>query len=132
MDPAVSSVNGSGGHARPGLSSAALFALLWGALTELLGTAAGAALVRRAALRAAGRCPELAEISIVRGDLAYRYTLPAAWSRSNENNDAALRELVAELLSLVAALTGPLVARRLGQIPQLCERGILPRQEDGL
>jgi CheY-like chemotaxis protein len=40
-------------------STGDLFAVLWRALTDILGTAAAATLLRRAALRAGPRCPEL-------------------------------------------------------------------------
>jgi hypothetical protein len=129
---AVSRIGGpSRGHASAGLSSAALFTILWDAIADLLGTAATATVVRRAARRAMPRSPELAELSIVRQDLEYRYTLPSAWNGGNGGTQPALRDLVAELLPLLVELTGPLVVNHLAQIPELRERGILAPQETG-
>ena len=120
-----------------GLSAAALFTLLWEGLADVLGTAATAVLVRRAARRAAPRNPELAELAISRENLEYRFTLPRAWTeRADAANAAAaadahaLRELVGELRPLLVELTGPVVVRRLAQIPALRERGIVPSGEE--
>jgi hypothetical protein len=118
-------------HASAKLSSAALFALIWDGLADLLGTAAAATLLRRAAQRAAPRDPELAELAIVRENLEYRYTLPSAWSDPTEGTQRALRRLVGELLPLLVELTGPLVVNHLAQIPELRERGIVPPQKEG-
>ena len=128
MERAVASGNGerSRGHASTGLSSATLFALLWDALADLLGTAAAATLVRRAARRAAPRNEELAQLAIVRENLEYKYTLPPAWNDWTKGTRHALRHLVAELLPLLVELTGPIVVTRLAQIPELRECGILP------
>ena len=63
------------------LDTAALFAIVWDALAEVLGTAATAAIVRRAAGRAATDSPELVDVVIRREKLEYRYTLPHAWSQ---------------------------------------------------
>jgi hypothetical protein len=119
-----------------GLSAAALFTLLWDGLADVLGTAATAVLVRRAARRAAPRSPELADLAISRENLEYRFTLPRAWTdRANAAAAAAtadahaLRELVGELQPLLVELTGPVVVRRLAQIPELRERGIVPTDE---
>ncbi|HEV3189855.1 MAG TPA: hypothetical protein VGY54_05120 [Polyangiaceae bacterium] len=142
MDSAVASGNGEGtrDRASTGLSSAAVFGLLWDALADLLGTAATATLLRRAARRAASRNPELAKVAIARENLEYRYTLPTTWndwtkplsSERPHDTQAALRDLVAELLPLLEELTGPIVVRHLAQIPELRERGIIPPQEEGL
>jgi hypothetical protein len=127
-------VSENGGPSRGGgnadLSSAALFTVLWDALADLLGTAAAAALLRRAARRAAPRNPELAELAIVRERLQYRYTLPSAWNDGPTDKWRALRHLVGELVPLLVELTGPVVVRHLAQIPQLRERGIVPPQEE--
>src|SRR4030095_2665395 len=64
------------------IDAAALFAIVWDALAEVLGTAATAAIVRRAAGRAATDSPELVDVVIRREKLDYRYALPHAWSRS--------------------------------------------------
>jgi hypothetical protein len=130
-DRSAASTNGgrSHGHAGAELSAAALFTLLWDALADLLGTAATAVVLRRAVRRATPRSPELAELSIVREDLGYRYALPSAWNGRDGGSQAALGHLVAELLPLLVELAGPLVVRHLAQIPELRERGIIPPQE---
>jgi hypothetical protein len=126
-------VSGNGERARShtgtGPSSATLFALLWGALADLLGTAAAATLLRRAALRAAPRNPELAELGIVRDNLEYKYTIPASWNDGTKSTQHALRHLIAELLPLLVELTGPIVVTRLAQIPELRACGITFPQE---
>jgi hypothetical protein len=133
MDRAMTSTNGqrSDGHASTELSSAALFTLLWDALADLLGTAATATLLRRAAGRAAPRDPELTEVAIVRENLEYRYTLPPAWDDWTGGTQRALEHLVEELLPLLVELTGPIAVNHLAQIPALRERGIIPPQEEG-
>ena len=93
----------------------------------MLGTAAAATLLRRAALRAAPRCPELSTLSIIRVDLEYRYTVPASWSEPTADPPRALCELTAELYALLVDLTGSVVVNRLAQIPEL--RRVVPPQE---
>jgi hypothetical protein len=110
---------------------AALFGLLWDALADLLGAAAVAVLVRRAAYRAVPRCPELGELVVVREHHEYRYTLPDAWHERGDGKQRALRCLVAEVLVLLDELIGPLGARHLARIVELRERGIVPAQEEG-
>jgi hypothetical protein len=107
------------------LSVAALFAVLWDALADLLGTGATAILLRRATLRAAPDSPELAELAVVRDGLDYRYSLPAAWHAATDTPHA-LRRLVAELLPLLAELTGPVAGRHLAQVRELRDGGLLP------
>ena len=112
------------------LSVAALFTLLWEALADVLGTAATATLLRRAARRASPRYPELTELAISREKLEYRYTLPPAWAGRADGTPLALRELVGELRPLLVELTGPVVVRRLERIPELRKRGIISPQEE--
>src|SRR5258708_26134687 len=79
------------------LSVSALFTILWDALADLLGTAATAALLKRAARRAAVRSPELDEVVIQRQGLAYRYTCPARWAATSAGAPTARRAVNAEL-----------------------------------
>jgi hypothetical protein len=107
-------------------SAADLFQRLWDELAELVGTAATAALVRRAVKRAAARRPELAAFDLRREGLGYAWVLPEAW-RDPERRDAVeqLRRLVhEELHPLFRELTGSVIARRLAQAPELVEAGI--------
>lgn len=107
---------------------AALFTLVWEALADVLGTAATATLLRRAAQRALPRSTELAELSITRKDLEYQYMVPAAWE-NGDGTPRALRELMTELAPLLIELTGPIVFRRLERIPELRRRGIVSTEE---
>ena len=121
------------GSARPSgdtgteLSAAILFKILWEALSDVLGTAAAATLLRRAARRAAPRCPELAELAIERENLEYRYTLPSAWKDPAEGTPPALRELVTELRPILIEMTGQVVIRHLEEFLEL--RELLAPQE---
>jgi hypothetical protein len=131
-DRAVTAVKASP-HRPPAVADvpmADLFRLLWDALADLLGTAAVAVLVRRAAQRAVPHHPELGDLVVVRENQEYRYTLPDAWRACGDGKQSALRRLVAELLVLLAELTGPLGVRHLARIGELRERGIVPPQED--
>src|SRR5689334_877824 len=117
-------LRGDNGAAGVALSGAALFALLWDGLADVIGTAATAALLRRAVKGATGRCPELVELVIVRENLEYRYAVPSAWNDRGGATPVALRELAHELRPLLVELTGFVVVRHLARIPQLRERGI--------
>lgn len=112
------------------LSAARLFAALWESLADVIGTAAAATLVRRAAQRAASRWPELASLLITRESLDYRYSVPSSWDDPAADPPPALRELVRELSALLADLTGHVVVNRLAQIPELRERGIVPPRKE--
>ena len=118
--------SGSAAHAE--LSGAGLFTLLWESLADVLGTAATATLLRRAARRAVPRSPELAELAISRDNLEYRYTLPSSWKEREEGTLLALRDLVGELRPLLVEMTGQVVVRHLERVPELRERGILSPQ----
>jgi hypothetical protein len=111
-------------------SAAALFAIVWDSLAELLGTAAVAAIVRRAAKRAAVERPELVDLVILREELEYRYKLPHAWSQKAERAPIALHALVAEIGRLLTELTGTVVIHRLEQIPELRASGLVWRAEE--
>ena len=131
MDSAPKTGNGSqrAGHdARPEISEAALFAMVWDAVADMLGTAGAAAVVRRAAQRASAERPELVGLVVVRQNLEYQYTLPIAWEHNTEREPAALRALVRELGRLLMELTGTVVVRRLEQIPELRAHGLVCRE----
>jgi hypothetical protein len=119
------SVDDAGAEVR---SAAALFAILWDVLAEMLGTAATAAIVRRAAARARAVSAELVELDIVRENLEYRYTLPRAWSQQADS--IALRLLASEIGKLLLELTGTVVIRRLEQTAELRAGGLLWRAEE--
>jgi hypothetical protein len=117
---------GAGAHLSPG----DLFTVLWEALADILGTAAAATLLRRAAKRAAARWPELATLSITRESLEYRYTVPSAWEGQAMDPPQALCELARELWALLVDLTGSVVVNHLAQVPELRDRGIVPQREE--
>lgn len=119
-----------GGVLGADLSAAGIFSVLWRALADILGTAAAATLLRRAALRALPRYPELTALSIRRESLEYYYTLPPAWNDPSPNPPQALSELVRELWVFLVELTGCVVVDRLAQIPELRDRGIVPQREE--
>ena len=106
-----------------GLSAAALFTILWESLADVLGPAAAATLLKRAARRAATRNPELAGLTIQREGLLYGYTLPRAWNDKSEGTPPALRELVTELRPILVEMTGQVVIRHLERSMEL--RGLL-------
>jgi hypothetical protein len=111
------------------LSSAELFGLLWQALADVLGTAAAATLLRRAAQRAASTCPELLMLEITRATLEYQYKVPDAWNERAAAPAPALCELVRELWPFLIELTGSVVIGQLSQVPELRQRGIVPPGE---
>jgi redox-sensitive bicupin YhaK (pirin superfamily) len=102
------------------LSGTALFKVLWDQIGEVLGTAATAAIVGRAARRALPRSPDLGELAISRVDREYRYAVPRSFDQA-EGLPVPLRDLLGELKPLLAELTGPVVLRGLERIPELRE-----------
>ena len=120
----------SGGDVAAERSHAAIFALLWDSLADLLGSAATATLVRRAVTRAVGRCPELAELLVARNHLDYVYTVPSSWENGVRHSSPALHELVRELRPLLVDLTGTVVINHLERIPALREHGLIFAQEE--
>lgn len=112
---------------REGPTATSLFTILWEGLADILGSAATAALLRRAAKRAASRDPILNELDIRRAGLGYTYATPSSWQ---EEGSAALRELLHDLRPLLFELTGAVVILRLARIPELQRSGLLsPGQE---
>jgi hypothetical protein len=106
-------------------SAAQLFELLWESLADVLGTAATAALLRRAIKRAAAHTSWSEPVVVARKGLDYEYRLPETWQQpDNEEALRALRILTAELRVLLVELTGPVVVRRLGRLAAFRKRGI--------
>lgn len=106
-----------------------LFTILWDALADLLGTAATAMLLKRAARRAAARSPELTELIIQLRGLVYTYTCPTGWSGRSVGPAPALRDLIGELRPLLIEMTGPLAIEHLEQFLELRELLLLAPQE---
>ncbi len=95
-------------------------------MADLVGTAATAALLRRALKRASAKQPELAAVVLRRDGLEYAWALPAAW-HDPERLDAVehLRRMVRdELHPLFRELTGLVIAHRLAHVPELVEAGL--------
>jgi hypothetical protein len=111
-------------------SAGSIFGTLWRELADVLGTAAAASLVRRAAQRVVPRWPELAALSITRENLEYHYAVPAAWNDPSQKPTQALRELTRELWALLVELTGTVVVSRLAKIPELRNLSIDPEREE--
>lgn len=111
------------------LSGTDLFALLWLALADVLGTAAAATLLRRAAQHGSEAFPELAALVITRESLEYRYQVPVTWDEPAAEPPAALCELVRKLWVLLTELTGSVVVGRLSRVAELRERGLAPPRE---
>ena len=102
------------------LTTAQLFAFLWSALADTLGTAATAVLVRRSARGAA-----LDQLAVRREELEYAYTLPPTWSDPAPAGLEDLRELCRALRPLLVELTGIVVLRRLEDVAPLRASGLL-------
>jgi hypothetical protein len=113
-----------------GLTASARFDLLWGSLAEVLGTAASAILLRRAAKRAMGKAPGLDRLVIERGTIGYSYVVPDAWQeRGASEPEAALCELIRELQPLLTELTGAVVIHHLERVRGLRGLGLVVRSE---
>jgi len=106
------------GDGANGLSGAVLFGILWRELVVLLGTAASAALLRRALRRALPHSPELAQLTIERVDERYGYSVPPAFAQAVGPSPGLLR-LVEELRPLLSELTGDMAQRHLERVPEL-------------
>jgi hypothetical protein len=111
------------------VSAADLFAALWHALADILGTAAAATLLRRAAQRAAVTCAELSALEITRVTLEYEYKVPAVWTQPSAQPPEALFLLVAELWKLLQDLTGSVVVNHLEHVTELRDCGLVPPRE---
>jgi hypothetical protein len=107
------------------LAAAELFTLVWQGLVEVLGTAATATLVRRAALRAAASAPDLPSVVVNHNTVTYEYEIPAIWRRPDDARALhSLRLLLGELGLLLRELTGTVVVRRLERIAPLRKAGL--------
>lgn len=118
-------------QAHGGLAAATLFRSMWEDLVDLVGTPATAALLRRALKRASARAPGAALPRIEQAGLEYRYTVPESWQdASRQDAVEELRRLVRdELEPLFWELTGPVIVRRLAQIPEWVDAGFLDEEE---
>ena len=106
-----------------------LFELLWATLSDMVGSTATAAMMQRAVKRAVEKKIDLNGLAIIREQFGYRYTVPASWTKPGERPLAALRHLVRELLPILEELTGPILTRRLRQVPLLVRCAVVPERE---
>ena len=106
------------------MTADALFAVLWDALVDVLGSAATAALVRRAIKRAALRRSGVAQLAVEREGFEYGFVVPESWSRDDADALADLHALARELSPLLVELTGPVVVQRLNRIAELATCGL--------
>lgn len=106
------------GDPAAGLQTAALFTRLWDALADLLGTAATATILRRAARRALPHAQELGQLTFDRVDDQFTYAVPASFHRTR-GPSVALRALAGELQPLLEESIGPLAQRHLARVPEL-------------
>lgn len=100
-------------------NAAACFAMVWDTVADIVGTAATAALVRRAVKRASARCPALGELTVSRRSFTPDYSLPRSWQENPAGEESMDQFLVLlrELVLLLRELTGTIVLRRLAQLP---------------
>lgn len=106
--------------------SAELFDVLWVTLADVIGPTATAALLQRSVKRAVPVQPELHELVIMRDQFDYTYTLPVSWRQADAEPRDALRQVVRELWPLLSELTGPVVVRRLREVPELRRCRVIP------
>jgi len=111
------------GSTESACTAAALFKLVWETMTDVLGSAATATLMRRSVRRAAERRRDLEGLVVSREGFDYAYKVPDQWQDARQEPVDALRELATELSPLLVELTGPVIVRRLRAIPDLqrCE-----------
>ncbi len=105
--------------------AARLFELLWAGLSNVLGSATTATLLRRSikALEASASSP-FEGLQIKRVGLEYAYELPPAWHQHSPEPIEAFRTLVGELQGVLTGLTGEVVLRALDRIGGFAEAGI--------
>ncbi len=121
----MTSATSGSSRGRPPATAADLFGLLWRTLSDLLGSATTATLLRRSRNALARRSPGVAELQIDREGLEYRYTVPASWSNPEGDGLDSVRDLVSELRPLLMELTGALILNQLDANPQFAESGIV-------
>jgi len=106
------------GDAAAKLSGAVLFKILWDQLADILGTAATAVVLDRAARRAQTRSHELDGLTISRVDGQFGYVVPPSFARGR-GPPVALQALLDELRPLLVELTGQVAVQHLEEAPAL-------------
>jgi hypothetical protein len=103
-----------------------LFDALWTALTDVIGPTAAATLLQESIRRARRSHPRVDDVAIVQRQFEYTYSVPPAWKTTDAAPRKSFQAIVEELWPLLVGLTGTLVVRRLGAVPQLVECGVIP------
>lgn len=106
-----------------------LVRVVWDQLVDLLGSAAAATLFRRAWKRASASAHPQLTVEILRNGFEYEFRLSDAWLQAEPPTLAGLQLLGAALTTLLRELTGPLVLRRLYEIPALRSHGFFTPEE---
>lgn len=109
--------DGDQGRDQPDCSAASLFVAIWETLSDIMGSAATATLLKRAIKHAATKQVDLEGLTVSRGQFTYEYKLPASWTEDSARPRQALQQLVWALSPLLRELTGPVVHHRLETIP---------------
>lgn len=114
----------------PESSAHELLDVLWNTMADILGTAATATLLRRAAKRGVPRCAGLSPLNIRQDGLIYCYVVPDTWDlRTDPAAIGALCVLAQELRPLLLEMTGLVVLRRLARVTALHRIGFTPLEE---
>jgi hypothetical protein len=105
-----------------------VFALLWNAMADILGTGATATLLRRAIRKVAERRPDLKGLTIRKEALKYAFTIPDSWNEPQTTAMDALRDVTQALRPMLAELTGRVVLRQLEKLELLKEHRIMTEE----
>jgi hypothetical protein len=120
----------NGAQSPPNSTAHELFDALWNTMANILGTAATATLLRRAAKRGVPLSAGLSTLSIRHDGLTYCYVVPGTWDiRSDPAAVGALCVLAQALRPLLMEMTGLVVLRRLAQVTALHRIGFTLLEE---
>lgn len=114
----------------PSCTAEQLFECVWNGMSDVLGTAATATLMRRSVKRAAVGGRPAGDVHIERQGFEYSYDLPDTWAQDNPEYVEAVREILHELAPLLRELTGAIMIRHLNSLPCLQGSGILMEHEN--
>lgn len=102
-----------------------LFELIWITLTDFLGSATTATLLRRTRRAVQDRGIDLEDLVITREGLRYSYVVPGCWrDGASHATHATFSSFIEELRSVLVQLTGPVLLRRLDQVPEFAKSSI--------
>jgi len=107
----------------PQPTTAQVFARLRECLTDVIGSAATAAFLRRAVRKAAESHPELRMIEITKNHLDYQYVVPEKWTAGRDSLPVLI-DVSRQLEALLSDLTGQVMIRHLRTVPLLLDAGL--------